>query len=255
MQLTYIRLFVIIVKRKGAIAMVYAAVLASGSGLRMGGDIPKQFTLLADRPIIIRSIDAFIHSGETDKIYAAVSSDYREYFFSLLNKYLPNNRNIEIVIGGKNRNETLYNVLNAIRNKKIIDSEDVILTHDAVRPFINDRIIRENIEAAREYGACDTVVPAIDTIIQSSDGKFVDFIPGRDTVFHGQTPQTFRVKDILELYDNMTEKESETYTDACSVFVANGRQTAVVMGDRDNIKITYPEDLEKAEGIIARRNR
>lgn len=226
--------------------MVYAAVLAGGSGLRMGGNLPKQFLEVAGRPVIIRSIDAFVESGSIDKIFVAVSEDYYDYTAQLIKKYI-DEFDVQLVVGGKNRNETLLNVLHGISD---ISDDDIILTHDAVRPFIDKRIIDENIIAAREYGACNTVVPAVDTILRSSDGRFIESVPVRSEIFHAQTPQSFRVKKLSELYENMSDEEMEKFTDACSVFIENGDKVYMVTGDRNNIKLTYPEDMEKAENII-----
>lgn len=226
--------------------MVYAAVLAGGSGLRMGGNMPKQFLSVGDKPIIIRSIEAFLDSGSVDKVFVAVSSDFLDYTKELIAEYIGEN-DISVVVGGKNRNETLLNVLRSIGE---INDDDVILTHDAVRPFIDKRIIDENISAAREYGACNTVVPAVDTILRSSDGKFIESVPVRSEIFHAQTPQSFSVKKLLSLYENLSEDEMETFTDSCSVFLAAGERVFLVTGDRNNIKLTYPEDMERAENII-----
>lgn len=226
--------------------MVYAAVLAGGSGMRMGGNMPKQFLSVGDKPIIIRSIEAFLDSGSVDKVFVAVSSDFLDYTKELIAEYIGEN-DISVVVGGKNRNETLLNVLRSIDE---INDDDVILTHDAVRPFIDKRIIDENISAAREYGACNTVVPAVDTILRSSDGKFIESVPVRSEIFHAQTPQSFSVKKLMSLYENLSEDEMETFTDSCSVFLAAGERVFLVTGDRNNIKLTYPEDMERAENII-----
>ena len=226
--------------------MVYAAVLAGGSGLRMGGSLPKQFLEVAGRPIIIRSIQAFIESGSVDKIFVAVSADFSDYTSELIAKHL-GDAAVTVVAGGKNRNETLLNVLHSIDD---ISDDDIILTHDAVRPFIDKRIIDENISAAREYGACNTVVPAVDTILRSSDGKFIESVPVRSEIFHAQTPQSFGVKKLLSLYENLSDDEMEKFTDSCSVFLAAGERVFLVTGDRNNIKLTYPEDMERAENII-----
>ncbi len=227
--------------------MVYAAVLAGGSGLRMGGNMPKQFLCVADRPIIIRSIDAFLMSGSVDRIFVAVSSDFLDYTKGLVAEHIGDSSKITVVTGGRNRNETLLNVL---RNIERINDDDVILTHDAVRPFIDKRIIDENISAAREYGACNTVVPAVDTILRSSDGKFIESVPVRSEIFHAQTPQSFGVKKLLALYENLSDEDMEKFTDSCSVFFSAGERVFLVTGDRNNIKLTYPEDMERAENII-----
>lgn len=233
--------------------MIYAAVLAGGSGLRMGGELPKQFLSVGGRPVIIRSIDAFDESELVDRIYVAVSADYLEYTKDLVNQYCPD-VNVEVVQGGSNRNETLYNVLKDIKNKGMT-ADDIIMTHDAVRPFINTRIIRDNIEAVRKYGACDTVVPAVDTMVRSRDGKFICDIPVRSELFHGQTPQSFNAQLLFEQYMILSKEEFELYTDACSILIKNGRKVYLVAGDRNNIKLTYPEDMEKAESIVRERNK
>ncbi|MBR3868937.1 MAG: 2-C-methyl-D-erythritol 4-phosphate cytidylyltransferase [Clostridia bacterium] len=226
--------------------MVYAAVLAGGSGLRMGGSLPKQFLSVAGKPVIIRSIEAFLRSGSVDRIFVAVSADFFDYTKELVAQYL-GEADITVVVGGKNRNETLLNVLHGISD---ISDDDIILTHDAVRPFIDKRIIDENIIAAREYGACNTVVPAVDTILRSSDGRFIESVPVRSEIFHAQTPQSFGVKKLLSLYENLSNEEMETFTDSCSVFLSAGERVFLVTGDRNNIKLTYPEDMERAENII-----
>lgn len=228
--------------------MVYAAVLAGGSGLRMGGNVPKQFLEVAGKPIIIRSIEAFIESGSVDKIFVAVAEDYFIYTSELVKKFIPD-ADVKILVGGKNRNETLLNVLREIERIGTTD-DDVILTHDAVRPFINKRIIDDNIEAARKYGSCNTVVPAVDTILKSSDGKFIESVPVRSEIFHAQTPQSFNVKKLLSLYEKLDAEQMEKFTDSCSVFMAAGEKVFLVKGDRNNIKLTYPEDMERAENIL-----
>lgn len=233
--------------------MVYAAVLAGGSGLRMGGDMPKQFLSVSGRPIIIRSIDAFAESGLVDKIYVAVSADYLDYTKNLISEFCPDVA-VTVISGGSNRNETLFNVLKDIE-KNGMTKEDIILTHDAVRPFINTRIISDNIDAVRKYGACNTVVPAVDTMVRSTDGEVICDIPARSELFHGQTPQSFNASELMALYAGMSDEEFELYTDACIVFVRNGRKVHLVAGDRNNIKLTYPEDMEKAEIIIRERNK
>lgn len=233
--------------------MVYAAVLAGGSGQRMGGSLPKQFLEIADIPIIIRSISAFVESGSVDSVFVAVSGDYVDFTRELIEKFIGNGKAF-VVTGGKNRNETLLNVLREIE-KNGIGENDVILTHDAVRPFIDKRIIDENIAAAREYGACNTVVPAVDTILQSADGKFIESVPVRSEIFHAQTPQSFNIKKLLSLYEKLDDEQMEKFTDSCSVFMAAGERVFLVTGDRNNIKLTYPEDMERAENIIKCREK
>ncbi len=213
--------------------------------MRMGLSVPKQFLSICGEPIIIKSIRAFAESGLVDKIIVAVSLDFEEYTKKLIKEFLPE-VSVSVVIGGKNRNETLFNVLKKIAAASMND-DDIILTHDAVRPFISSRIIKDNIEAAKKYGACDTVVPAVDTVVHSSDGKTIDRVPDRSELFNGQTPQSFNAKLLFDIYCSMSDSELEQYTDACGVLLSRGKTVALVNGDRNNFKITYPEDIKRAE--------
>lgn len=235
--------------------MIYAAVLASGSGLRMGKSMPKQYLVIEGRPIVIRSIDAFLESSLADRIIVAVSADFEDYMKELIDRFIDDDKKsiISVTVGGKNRNETLINVLRDINSDIPFTEEDIILTHDAVRPFINNKIIEDNIEAARAFGACNTVIPAVDTMLLSHDGKYIDSVPVRSELFHAQTPQSFNAKLLFEIYSHMTDQERESFTDACSVLIARGMKVALTQGDRNNIKLTYPEDIEKAERIIKMR--
>ena len=116
------------------------------------------------------------------------------------------------------------------------------------------RIIADNIAAVRETGECNTCIPATDTIFLSADGKTIDSVPDRSTVFHAQTPQSFAGEALYALCRELPPAELDRMTDGCSVFARFGRPVALVEGDRDNIKITWPEDLTRAEEILQRRN-
>ena len=131
-----------------------------------------------------------------------------------------------------------------------LNDETVIVTHDSVRPFVSHRMIEENIEATMEYGACDTVIPATDTIVESKDHTCISSIPERSTMYQGQTPQSFRAKKLRDIYLNMTDQEKEILTDACKIMVLKGEQVKLVEGDVTNIKITYPSDIRMAESLM-----
>lgn len=223
--------------------MVIAALAAGGRGTRFGGDMPKQFLDLAGRPVIIRSLDAFIESGLVDEYVVAVGADFVGYTRELTDEYLPGTA-VKVIPGGDNRNGTLMAILNEYKNAA---DGDIILTHDAVRPCIDKRIISDNIAAARKYGACNTVIPAVDTILLSADGEFIVSVPPRGGCFHAQTPQSFSLKKLAEIYAGMSDRELEEYTDACTAFVARGEPVYLVRGSRDNIKITFPQDIKTAE--------
>lgn len=157
---------------------------------------------------------------------------------------------LAVIEGGSTRNETIMNGIRYIEENFGLNDETVIVTHDSVRPFVSHRMIEENIEAAMEYGACDTVIPATDTIVESKDHTCISSIPERSTMYQGQTPQSFRAKKLRDIYLNMTDQEKEILTDACKIMVLKGEQVKLVEGDVTNIKITYPSDIRMAESLM-----
>ena len=111
-------------------------------------------------------------------------------------------------------------------------------------------MIEENIQATKKVGACDTVIPAIDTIIESCDGDFVNSIPNRRFMYQGQTPQSFKMRKLKRLYNSLSLEEKEVLTDACKIFIFKDEQVALVKGDPLNIKITTQSDYKIANAIL-----
>ena len=119
-----------------------------------------------------------------------------------------------------------------------------------MRPFVTYRIIKENLEAMQKYDACDTVISATDTIVQSNNGKTITSIPNRSVLYQGQTPQTFKVEMLKQLQNRLTGEDRAQLTDACKIFSMNNKPVALVEGSATNIKITYSSDLLMAEALI-----
>lgn len=231
--------------------MVYVEILAGGSGKRFGNkDLPKQFMMLGEKPIIIHTIEQFVINPQIDKIIVCTPKDWISYTLDLIKKYIPNNEIIEITEGGTSRNESIMNGLKFIEKKYGINDKDVVITHDAVRPFINQRIIEDNIKAVKKYNAVDTAIPATDTIINQKDNNLIDNIPDRSTLYYGQTPQSFNIKELISLYNSLTLKEKDILTDACKIFVLKNKDVKIVPGETFNIKITTVFDLKLADAIL-----
>ena len=131
-----------------------------------------------------------------------------------------------------------------------ITDEDIIVTHDSVRPFITQRIINDNIDACLKYGAVDTVIPAVDTIVESTNNETITNIPVRKYYYQGQTPQSFGIAQLTSLYNALTEEEKDILTDACKIFTMKGHPVHLVMGEGYNIKITAMYDLKLANAIL-----
>ena len=232
--------------------MNFAGILAGGSGTRMGKtDLPKQFLMLGDKPIIIHTIEQFLASPLIEKVIVAVPKVWITHTRDIIDKYCKlNTDNIEVIEGGKDRNETVMNVFNYIDKNYDSNKDTVIVTHDAVRPFITQRIIKDNIEECLKYGATDTVVPAFDTIVESKDGKTISNIPVRSEMYQGQTPQSFKLKEFIKINNSLTPEEKSILTDACKVYTIKNKKVGLVMGESFNIKITTKHDLKMANLMI-----
>ena len=230
--------------------MVYAAILAGGIGSRMKmADKPKQFLLLGDRPIIIHTVEKFIENPRFDKIYVAICKDWNSYLCDLLLKYGVTDPRVSVIDGGSDRTETLMNTIRAIEENAPVGAEDIVVTHDAVRPFLTARIIEENIESALKNGMCNTVFAAIDTIVVSDNGSHITDIPNRATMYLGQSPQSFNILKLMAHYQKLTPEQKSILTDACKICTLAGEQVDMIEGDVYNMKITTSGDYKLACAI------
>lgn len=234
--------------------MIYAEILAGGKGTRMGNiNMPKQFLTLNTRPIIIHTIEKFLLNDRFDKIIVVSPKEWINHTKDIIKKHIGTNDHIVVVQGGHDRNESIMSGIRYIESTFGLKDDDVIVTHDSVRPFLTHRIIDENIDAALEYGAVDTVIEAIDTIIQSEDGEVISNIPVRDQMYQGQTPQSFNIKMLVGLYNSLTEEQKGILTDACKICALKGEKVKLVKGEVFNIKVTTPYDLKVANAILQER--
>lgn len=231
--------------------MIYAEILAGGKGTRMGNtEVPKQFLKLGDKPIVVHTIEKFLLNSEISKILVVVPEAWINTTKDLIKKYILQKDKIEVVQGGTTRNETVVNGIKYIEKEYGLNDEDIIVTHDAVRPFVSYRIIEENIQYAKEYGATDTVIPAVDTIVVSDNHNIISDIPVRDKMYQGQTPQSFNAKLLLDTYKKLSENEKNILTDAAKIMVLKGVGVKLVEGEYYNMKITTQYDLLLANSIL-----
>ena len=235
--------------------MTYVEVLAGGKGTRMGNtDMPKQFLMLGNKPIFIHTIEQFLLNTKVDKVILCCPKMWISHAKDTIEKYLSDTSNVVVVEGGSTRQETILNGCKYIEQEYGINDDDVIITHDAVRPFVTQRIIDENIENVKKYGAVDTVIPATDTIVESQDGEVISNIPVRNQMYQGQTPQSFNIKKLMNIFDSLSEEEKKILTDACKAFILKGEKVSLVQGEVYNIKITTLHDLKLSNAILVERD-
>lgn len=236
---------------KGLTEMIFAVIVAGGIGSRMGNlGKPKQYVSIKGKPIIIHTLEKFYINSAFDKVLVLCPSNWVTHTKDLIKKYIPMPERVVVLTGGPTRNETIMNSIDYIEKTYGLDDETIVVTHDSVRPFVTARIINENIEAAMEYGACDTVICATDTIIESTNGITIDNIPDRRNMYQGQTPQSFKALQLKELYNSLTDEEKDSLTDAAKIFSIKNKPVHLVTGESYNIKITYPYDLRVASALL-----
>jgi len=220
-------------------------ILAGGSGNRFGGVLPKQFIKIAGKTVIEHTIECFERHNLVDSILIVINPEFYDFMNEIL---LKNNFNKvkKILKGGKTRQDSSYIGLNGCDK-----DTDFVLFHDAVRPFVSERIITDIIEALKYYEAVDVAIPAADTIIKVNSDKIIEDIPKRQYLMRGQTPQGFRLSLIKNAYEIYMKNSSISVTDDCGLIVKyNLAPVYVVQGEEKNIKITYPEDVFMADKLF-----
>lgn len=231
--------------------MNFAVILAGGIGSRMGNmEKPKQYLTIGDKPIIVHTLEKFYVNANFEKIIVLCPKQWMGHTKDLVKKYLKDEERVVVIQGGDTRNETIMNSIRYIEENYGLDDDTIIVTHDSVRPFVTHRIIEENLQFAREYGACDTVIAATDTIVESQNGQIISNIPDRSKMYQGQTPQSFNARELKEIYESLTEEEKNILTDAAKILVLKGKPVYLVEGEVFNIKITYPYDMRVAETLL-----
>ena len=229
--------------------MICAAILAGGLGTRLKNKehLPKQFLPLDGKPMLLRTIAPFYHCREIEKIVVCVTKGRLEYSRELIDGEWPAEDRIAVIEGGGDRLGSLINACSFLSGEKDVPKDSILLTHDGARPFVGEEIIRRNIEAMAVFDCVTTAVPVVDTILTSGDGKHVDDIPNRSSLYAVQTPQTFRLGTLAEAIGSLTKAEKSVLTDAARIFVMRGKSVGIVPGSSDNFKVTETKDLKLAD--------
>jgi 2-C-methyl-D-erythritol 4-phosphate cytidylyltransferase len=233
--------------------MIFAGIVAGGSGTRMkSSNVPKQFIRVLDKPIIIYTVEKFAAQKHINEIYIGIKPEWHEVMDTLLAEYSIDTKRVKVIDGGSDRNATVMNIVSAIKSAHKVKKGDIILTHDAVRPFLTDKMIEDNIIGALKYSACGTYVKCVDTVVSSQDGETVDETLDRSRLYRAQTPQSFDITLLDKYYSELTDEQKSSLTDTCSIFTAKGEKIHIVEGDAINIKITTDSDLIIAKLLASR---
>lgn len=219
----------------------YAILVAGGKGLRMGGDIPKQFLPIGGKPVLMRTVEVFREAYPDINVILVLPTLQQEYWRQLCKEYafrVP----MQIADGGETRFHSVSNGLRLVPD----NVEGVVGVHDGVRPFVSIETIRRCYEEAVGHGAVVPVVSVVETVRQlREDGT--SFTVPRDDYKLVQTPQTFRISLLKAAYQ---QPFVPSFTDDASVVEALGKPVYLVEGNRENIKITTPADIRFVNGLL-----
>jgi len=216
----------------------YAIIVAGGSGNRMQTETPKQFLLLKNLPVLMHTIKAFAQSDTQPKILLVLNKDQQAYWARLceeFNFHVPH----QLIDGGTERFHSVKNAISAI------DDESYVAIHDAVRPLVSKSLIDSCFKATETQGNVIAAVQSSDSVRMLRDEKTSAL--KRDEIYLVQTPQTFRLSTLKEAYNQHFDSR---FTDDASVVESIGQEINIIEGERGNIKITYPIDLELAELLL-----
>ena len=215
----------------------YVIIVAGGKGLRMGGELPKQFLPLGGKPVLMRTIEVFYNYDHDIRIILVLPKTHQDNWKTLCSSYhfdIPH----QITDGGETRFHSVRNGL------QLITEEGLVGVHDGVRPFVSQEVIGRCYLEAKEYHAVIPVVEVVETIRHLYNEESMT-IP-RDEYRLVQTPQVFSVSLLKEAYK---QPYSSSFTDDASVVEALGRKVYLTTGNRENIKITTPFDLIIGEAL------
>lgn len=216
----------------------YAIIVAGGTGTRMKGELPKQFLLLKNKPVILHSTEAFAEFDPLLEIILVIHPDYLEYWERLCNEYkVPGH--VKVAPGGKTRFESVKNGI------ALIEADGWVAVHDAARPLITREFVEELFNEASIKGSAVPGI-AINDTVRMLDGKGSVQLD-RTLLRAMQTPQVYRVSEIKKAF---TQPFQPGFTDEASVMQAAGFTPNIVPGLPTNLKITRPEDLALAEYLL-----
>lgn len=228
----------------------YALIIAGGSGNRMGQDIPKQFMHIDGAPVIIHTMKAFEQHPDIDGIAVVCLTGWETVLQSYANQF--NITKLKWIFpSGKTGFDSIHNGIYGLKEQGCKD-EDLVLIHDAVRPLLSQEIISSNIAICKAYGYAITGIQCREAILKSDDGFTTTTSIPRDTLIRTQTPQTFRLGNIIGAHEEAKEKGITNSVASCTLIAELGSERVmhIVPGSEKNIKITTVEDIDMIKALM-----
>lgn len=226
---------------------IHAIVVAAGQGTRFGGDTPKQFLLLHDRPVIAHTLRRFEESALIEKVVIVAAPAWSAYLGREIRERFQFQKCKTIVPGGERRQDSVWAGLQALTLK----SKDIVVVHDAVRPLFSRQLLERVVAGCEEFDGCIPALALPDTVKQVS-GRVITATVDREGLKLAQTPQAFRSEALLRAFD-MARRERFHGTDEAALVERSGGRICWIEGEAANFKITAPGDLELAGFFLQQR--
>lgn len=214
-----------------------AIILAGGIGTRLGGDIPKQYLEVANKPIIAYCLEKFEQNKSIDAIVIVAAKEWQDYITQNLKNIFKFHA---FANAGQSRQHSILNGLNVCPAK----TKNIVI-HDAARPNVTDELIDDCIMGLDEYDGVMPVLPVKDTIYYSDNGLEIGDLLNRDCLYAGQAPESFNYKKYISLHNGLSDDELNAVRGSSEIAFRNNLKVKLVKGDENNYKITTGVDLEK----------
>ena len=228
--------------------MNIALIIAGGAGERMGQDIPKQFLTVNEKPVIVYTLEAFQKHPRIDEIAVVCIDGWEKTLMAYAGQF-----NIDklksVFPGGHNGQSSIRNGIMGL--KETHSDDDIVLIHDAIRPMVSEEIISDCLVKTEQYGCAITVIPCAEAMLETRDGEISDSSYPRDNLKRTQTPQGFRLGQLVRLHEEALEKGITNSIASCTLMVELGYPVHFSMGSEKNIKLTTVEDLDIFKALLA----
>ncbi len=235
--------------------MVTALILSGGTGVRLGGNIPKQYIEVNGRPIIAWCLETFRNHPQVDRIRIVAAPEWREYLRGVIDAESAGSN------GGGRRNGITekfegfsdpgqtrqLSIMSGLKDmaSDTASADDIVIIHDAARPLVSSELISNLIAAAREHEGALPYLPMKDTVYYSTNGKVIESLIDRGCLYAGQAPEAFRFRRYYDACFSLSEEQVMKINGSTEPAVMAGMDIAMIPGDEKNFKITTQADMER----------
>lgn len=224
--------------------MNFAILLSGGIGMRLGNSRPKQYLEHNGKPIIAFALESLAESELIDEIVVVAADEWIPYI-RLQVESIGSNKDVYFAHPGSTRQMSIFNGLKEIMDKhSSISGKDLVIIHDAARPFLTKHLIHSCILIEDEFDGAMPVLPMKDTVYLSDDGEQISKLLDRSSLYAGQAPESFRLKQYFQAHQSLSEEVLQFINGSSELAFKAGMRIKLVKGDPDNFKITDTQDLE-----------